>query len=378
MMVEAARGATGRSVELSCSRAVDLRYAKQPTGLRLTEGQSMKRMYRRVFGSLLMTSLGCAAHAADATPPQRIPDSYAHAGSLVEVAPGRKLNLRCEGDGVPTVLLETGSHADTTTWFRLQPLIATHYRVCSYDRAGYGFSDGGPLPRDLAADVADLHALIHKAGLKTPLVLVGHSLGTNIVRSYATHYADDVSGLVLIDPPAQDVAAFAPAWAKEEDAMGEQRFAFLDQCKAAAEKGQLASPAPALKNCVAGNNPMASAAVNASIAAYKLKPAFWQTLSSELRNNVKVFAQPVAAGESLGTLPLIVLSASGTYGDAPADVRPSLEKAKDKTQDAIAALSTHGKRITINDASHDIQLDQPEAVAKAVTEVVKQASAGHH
>lgn len=337
----------------------------------------MKRMYRRAFASLSLIPLACAAHAADATPPPRIPDSYARPGSLIDVAPGRKLNLRCEGDGAPTVLLEAGSHADTTTWFRLQPLIAAHYRVCSYDRAGYGFSDGGPQPRDLAADVADLHALIHTADLKTPLILVGHSLGTNIVRSYARRYGADVSGLVLIDPPAQDVATFAPAWAKEEDAMSAQRFAFLDQCKAAAEKGQLPSSTPALTNCIAGDNPMASPALNASMAAYKRKPAFWQTLSSELRNNVKVFAAPVAKSESLGALPLVVLSASGTYADAPAEVRPALEKAKDTTQDAIAALSTHGKRITVTNASHDVQLDQPQAVANAVGEMAQQLSTAH-
>jgi len=326
----------------------------------------MKGMYRSVLGALLSSSLGFAAHAADATPPQRIPDSYAHAGTLIDIAPGRKLNLRCDGEGSPTVLLEAGSHADTTTWFRLQPLLASHYRVCAYDRAGYGFSDGGPLPRNLAADVADLHALIHQAGLKTPLVLVGHSLGTNIVRSYAARYAGDVSGLVLLDPPAQDVAAFAPTWAKEEVALNEQRFAFLDQCKVAAEKGQLTSPPPALKDCIAGDTPMASASVNASISAYKRKPAFWQALASELRNNVEVFSKPVASGASLGAMPLIVLSASGTYADAPADIRPALEKAKDKTQEAIVATSSRGKRIVVADASHDIQLDQPTAVAKAV------------
>ena len=88
----------------------------------------MNGMRQGVLLTLLLTSLGCAVHAADAMPPPRIPDSYAHAGSLVEVSAGRKLNLRCGGEGSPTVLLEAGSHADTTTWFRLQPLLATHYR----------------------------------------------------------------------------------------------------------------------------------------------------------------------------------------------------------------------------------------------------------
>lgn len=334
---------------------------------------------RRLFACLLPLSVwGFVAHAEGADVPllQSIPDSYAHAGTPVEIAPHRRLNLRCEGNGSPTVLLESGSHADTTTWFRLQPLLAAHYRVCSYDRAGYGFSDLGPMPRDLAADVSDLHALIHKAGLKTPLVLVGHSLGTNIVRRYAATYAGDVAGVVLIDPPAQNVAAYAPAWAKEEDAMTTHRFAFIDQCREAAEKHALASPPPALKSCVAAGNAQASAEVNAAIAAYKRKPAFWQTLSSELHDNLTVFSQPAASTPSLGTLPMIVLSASGTYADAPADVRPSLELAKEKTQSAIAATSTRSSLVTVANTSHDIQLDQPATVAKAVAQVIQKALDG--
>lgn len=350
--------------------------SEQSAGLRHIEGKTVKGTYRLLACLLSLPAMACVARVEPVVAPQRIPDSYAHAGTLVEIAPGRRLNLRCEGTGTPTMLLEAGAHADTTTWFRLQPLLATHYRVCSYDRAGYGFSDIGPMPRDLNADVSDLHALIHQAGLRTPLVLVGHSLGTNIVRRYAAAHASDVSGLVLIDPPAQNVAAYAPVWAKEDDALAAQRFTFLDECKAAAEKHQLASPPPALQHCVAAGNPLAGDPVNAAIAAYKRTPAFWQTLSSELHSNATIFSQPVSSGESLGALPMIVLSASGTYADVPAAVRPSLELAKDKTQAAIAATSTRSQRITVDHASHDIQLDQPQAVAKAVDDVVRKASAG--
>lgn len=306
--------------------------------------------------------------------PQRIPDSYAQAGTLVTIAPGRKLNLRCEGTGARTVLLEAGSHADTTTWFKLQPILAASAKVCSYDRAGYGFSDEGPMPRNLDAEVADLHALIHHAGLDTPLVMVGHSRGSNIVRRYAERYPADVGGMVLIDPPAQDIAADAPDWARQEAQMSEQRFAFIRQCEAGAEKHQLASPPPGLERCVVGANPLASAKVNAAIAAYKYRPAFWRTLNSELQDNVTVFRQPVSTRENHGATPMIVLTAAGTYADAPAELRKTLDAARDKTQSRILATTTRGKRIVVDDASHDIQLDQPEAVARAVTTLLKQAN----
>ncbi|RDI96949.1 alpha/beta hydrolase [Dyella solisilvae] len=307
--------------------------------------------------------------------PERIPDSYAQAAQRISVAPGRKLNLRCEGNRGPTVLLEAGSHADTTTWFRLQPLLAASTKVCSYDRAGYGFSDEGPQPRSLDADVSDLHALIHHAGLATPLVLVGHSRGSNIVRLYAERYPADVGALVLLDPPAQDIAAFAPDWAKQEQAVNDERYAFIRQCATGAEHHQLASPPPPLQRCVAAANPLASDKVNAATFAYKSTPAFWRTLLSELQDNAVVFGQPVSSQEHHGAMPLMVLTASDTYADLSSDVRPSLEAARDKTQAQIVATSTRGQRVVVDQSSHDIQLDQPQAVVDAVVRVTQQMGA---
>ena len=313
--------------------------------------------------STLVAANGIAA-------PPRISDTYAEPGQWVTVAQGRKINLRCAGNGPQTVLLEAGSHADSTTWFRVQPLLAASIKVCSYDRAGYGFSDMGPLPRNLDADVADLHDLVHHANLKTPLVLVGHSLGSNIVRRFTQLYPAEVGGLVLIDPPAQDVASFAPEWAKIETAMNAQRFDFVRRCESGAEQRVLKSPPPELKGCVAGDNPLASDKVNAATASYKIKPAFWRTLLSELQDNVVVFGQAISPGEKHGSLPLIVLTATTTYADAPPDVRKHLEAARDQTQARIVATSTRGERQVVDNASHDIQLEQPEAVATAIIKVI--------
>ena len=316
--------------------------------------------------------------AKDLMVPQRIPDSYAQAGSLIDLGQGRQLNLRCSGQGKQTVILEAGSHADTTTWFKLQPLIATFAKVCSYDRAGYGFSSEGPMPRNLDADVSDLHDLIDRAGITTPVILVGHSLGSNIARRYAQMHASDVSGMVLIDPPAQDVAAFAPDWSKDEEAMNTHRFDFIRQCLTGAEKHQLASPPAELQRCTAAPNPLASEKVNAAIAAYKYKPAFWRTLLSELQDNAVVYTKPVSPTETVGLLPLIVLAASDAMADAPPDVRKALEAATEKTQTQIAAISSRGERQVVANSSHDMQLDQPEAIAKAVVKVLKETGAAEN
>jgi pimeloyl-ACP methyl ester carboxylesterase len=315
------------------------------------------------------------AAVATASPPltATMPDSYAKPGDRVSINVDRHLNLRCSGSGPMTVLLESGSHADSGSWFRVQPLLSARARVCSYDRAGYGFSDEGPLPRSLDADVSDLHALIKAAGLRRPLVLVGHSLGTNIVRRYAVDYPGDVAGMVLVDPPAQDLARFLPAsWMKDDAKLATQRDAFIGRCEQAAGHGDLAKPSPELAHCIGEAPPWESEAVAAANHARKLHPAFWHTLRSELAQNGRVFAQAVPASESHGDMPLVVLKADGTYADAPAIVRKQLEAARDATQQRIVETSNRGLLRTVAESSHDIELDQPRAVVDAVLRVLKE------
>lgn len=337
---------------------------------------TLNRMYLKAGGAFLlgvMFGQTTATGASHATVPQRMPDSYAHGAKLIDIGHGRSLNLRCSGSGPQTVMLEAGAVADSSTWFKVQPLLATHARVCAYDRAGFGFSSEGSLPRDLNADTSDLHALIQHAGLTTPLVMVGHSLGSNIVRLYASRYPADVSAMVLLDPPAQDIGRFAPGWQKDEDTLSVQRFAFLRRCEVAAEKHELPSADPELSQCLDGANPLASAKLNAVNLALMSKPAYWHTVLSVLQNNVEVFKQPVSKQETHGSMPLIVLSAANTYADALPRDRKGLEEARAYTQAQIVATSSGGTLVHVPDTSHDIQTDQPDAVAKAVMQALGMA-----
>jgi len=326
-------------------------------------------------GSVLLLAMmlgqAQANEASHAASPQRMPDSYAQAAKLIDIGHGRFLNLRCSGSGSRTVLLEAGALNDSSTWFKVQPLLAAHARVCAYDRAGFGFSSEGPLPRNLDADVSDLHALIQRAGLATPLVMVGHSLGTNIVRQYASRYPGDVSAMVLLDPPAQDIGRFAPTWQKDEDILSVRRFAYLHRCEAAAEKHALPSNDPELSQCLGGPDPHASAKLNAVKLAHLSKPAFWRTALSVLQDNVEVFKPPVSKQETHGATPLIVLSAANTYADARPRDRKGLEEARAHTQAQIVATSSRGTLVHVADTSHDIQIDQPNAVVKAVGQALE-------
>lgn len=132
---------------------------------------------RGLFAAVTLL-LGTAQAGTAAAPAVHIDDPvYAAPQRLVTVAPGRRLNLYCVGHGSPTVVLEAGLGDSTIGWALVRKPIARATRVCSYDRAGLGFSDGSGEPGDAVHIAADLHALLQAAGERPPYVLVGHSAG---------------------------------------------------------------------------------------------------------------------------------------------------------------------------------------------------------
>src|SRR3954447_27034480 len=135
------------------------------------------------------------AQIADAPP-------FPPPGRLIDVG-GWRLHLNCSGaskEGQPTVILELGLGDFSVEWSLVQPRIAATARVCSYDRAGDGWSDLGPYPRTLHQIVYELHTLLERANVRPPLLLVGHSYGGWLVQLYASEYAPQVAGIVLVEP----------------------------------------------------------------------------------------------------------------------------------------------------------------------------------
>ena len=302
---------------------------------------------------------------------ESIPDSYAMPATMIQIADGPRLNLRCSGSGERVVLFEAGGNADSSAWYRVLPMLQGHARVCAYDRAGFGFSDEGALPRDLDARVADLHKLVRAAEFTAPIILVGHSLGSNIVRRYAEKFPGQVQGLVLVDPPEQGPDESMPeSWRQADAAMLAQRNSLLAACEEAAVAGQLDPAAPPLQNCLRAPPPWMGERVVAAVRKNKLKPAFWRTLRSELAQNERIFSQPVSESENLGAIPLILLSAGEPYRGVADDVRVALETSRRHTHDRILGASTRSKEIKVEGASHDIPMERPGAIAAAVKEIV--------
>jgi pimeloyl-ACP methyl ester carboxylesterase len=123
---------------------------------------------------------------------------------------GRRLHLVCQGSGFPTVIFESGSGEGWYSWALVQGEVAQHFRACSYDRSGIGFSDPDPRPRSVRILVNDLHELLLRSGERGPFVLVGHSLGGLLARRYAMTYRNEVAALVLIDSAHEDAARGVP------------------------------------------------------------------------------------------------------------------------------------------------------------------------
>jgi len=276
-------------------------------------------------------------------------------GQLVAVG-GYKMHIDCMGQGTPTVILDAGLGDSCFSWHKVQPQIAQFVRVCSYDRAGLGYSDSSPRPRTSKDIAEELHVLLHHAGITGPLVLVGHSMAGCDVRLYASLYRSEVVGMVLVDashpeqqkrlPPAlNDLDA---SWVREQEffeftmPFGVPRF--MGFCESDAEAR------------AAGCN-----FHNAREAVAELK-AFSQSA-----------AQTSATG-SLGDMPLAVLSEDPDkpQPDLPEDLVKPAHDAWQQMQEELAHLSTRGTHVIAKNSGHYIQLDRPDVVIEAVRKIVNQ------
>ncbi len=160
-----------------------------------------------VLGAGLALATVGAVYQALAT--ERDRKAYPPPGRLVDVG-GYRPHLQALGAdrGGPTVVLD-GGHMPSPYWGLIQPELARFTEVVAYDHAGLGWSEPGPQPRDARQLAAELHALLHNAGVLGPYVLVGHSDGGLTARMFAELYADEVAGMALLDAAHEDLFQLA-------------------------------------------------------------------------------------------------------------------------------------------------------------------------
>src|SRR3989304_2698045 len=142
----------------------------------------MKTKIRRIISivMLIVLILVLGTGIAGAIAKSNLAKQYPAPGQLVDVG-GYKMHIHCTGQGSPTVILEAGSAEFSVNWAKVHPEVATFTRVCSYDRAGFGWSEPSPHPRTADKMTEELHALLVNAKIQGPYVLVGHSIGGLLV-----------------------------------------------------------------------------------------------------------------------------------------------------------------------------------------------------
>jgi len=255
------------------------------------------------------------------------------------------LHIHCTGQGSPVVVVDTGVGDTSERWQPIQAQIAQVTRVCTYDRAGYGSSDPGPLPRHSQQAAGELKQLLENAGVRGPYVLVGHSLGGLNVQVFADRYPDLVAGLILLDPtPLPFITGQAfPALHR----VFEQRATELQQ--------------------------VAEAARQSTDAEAQAQAGYLEAVASEHAALIAESAAQVAAIASFGDIPLIVIGSgqpNPAFGaDAEAFQQFWIEQNRELT-----TRSTDGTFVLAQESSHYLHEDAPDVVLDAVRQMVERAT----
>jgi pimeloyl-ACP methyl ester carboxylesterase len=312
---------------------------------------------------------------------------YGRPGQLVAVS-GFRLNLYCMGNGSPTVVFDSGWEDWAPAWSTVQPQIAKWTRACSYDRAGAGFSDPGPMPRTSMRITEELHTALHRAGMAGPYILVGHAFGGDNVRIFADLYMREVAGLVLIDADPNDVE---PKAMQEEQHRGNAAIVSqLRDCRNAIAEHK---PLPALRS--RPGQPQHTCAqqffrglpeaawspeLNAKLLQIaETKVAMYDAYLSEMEQMGPDEAYLQKHRRSFGSGPIRVLT-SGNHGVGHLETKPAdtPDHVKYEQQATLAqarwlGLSSNAKQIFAQHSSEYIQFDEPNTVINAIREVYDQA-----
>jgi pimeloyl-ACP methyl ester carboxylesterase len=294
-------------------------------------------------------------------------------GQLVDIG-GHRLHVNCTGKGRPTVVVETGLGDFSFGWILVQWRVEKFARICTYDRAGYAWSDPGPKPRTFAQLNLELHDALAKIGERGPFVLVGHSYGGLVVRNFALTYPAEVAGMVLVDTVHED----------QRIEMGKQAARIRDFAKGtsipAPHADMLLSDKPNLP-------PWPAIAANAKVESqFDKLPAEYQRLQlwaeaspalDDAEDSQKLWSAEYLAkwhaadqAGSLVAIPLIVLTRAD--GDFSSDLNlpaAQLESDRKRLQADLAKLSRNGKQVIVA-SGHNMQLEAPDVVTDAIRGVV--------
>lgn len=291
---------------------------------------------------------------------------------------GIRLYADARGAGAPTVVFEAALGASSLSWTFVQPAVAAFARAWAYDRAGFGRSEGGVMPRTAGRIADELRTLLERAAEHPPFLLVGHSFGGLVVRIFASRYPELTAGVVLVDP------AHPEDWVRPTPKDQARLDRGVDLCR----RGGLAArlgvarlvsrlvdlgahrPARALVGAVSRGVQRESdwilapmfklpREVRDQVRSTWTRPAFFDALGSQIRHMPESSAETLEANrDGFGDLPLVTISSTAPPGEH-----------RLRQQDALAALSTRGRHIMAANSGHWIPLDEPSLVVATIRDM---------
>lgn len=305
-----------------------------------------------VFGVLALAAVGGLFEAAEELSDR---SAYPMPGQLVDVG-GYRLHLHCAGAGSPTVVLLPGAGELSSAWGWIAPAVARDSRVCVYDRAGRGWSEGAPDPQDGVAIATDLHNLLDQAHVAGPYVLVGHSFGGLYVLNFAARYLDEVAGVVLLDSTHPGMFTRLPTYPMVYEVYRRVSAIF-----------------PSLARLGVGRIAYRSSFDKLPLQSRREELAFWSTARAARSQRDEWAAAPLAMQQarSLRTLsprPLIVVTAGSEAQEGWIPL-----------QNELAALSNNSEHRVLPNATHmSLTNDKRDAAlsTRAVRDLIQAVRSG--
>jgi pimeloyl-ACP methyl ester carboxylesterase len=310
--------------------------------------------------AMLLTTSAAATSACNAIATHLFWAKHPPSGRF-EIVNGHRMYINCTGSGPPTLVLDAGLGDDSVIWSQLQPVLSKTTRVCSYDRAGFGWSQAVSGPRDADRITAELHLLLSEAGITGPVVLMSHSIAGLYAIDYAELFPSQVAGLVLVDSsaPFQDRkmgirlgASGPPPWLlRMAMIVGVPRL--IGMCSYPARGPD---------------------AWFQTIRKEDICRIHYGAMSGELRE-FDTSSSEVERRHSLGSVPILIFS-HDPLGAIPRKPQTKVREVQQQTwnelQDSLKALSTRSRRIIVVGGTHHLFEDRPGLVEKKVAGFVQQ------
>lgn len=332
----------------------------------------LSRILRTLLWVILITALllmgGCTYQRIALA---RTREQFPAPGKLVDVN-GHLMQIHCVGSGSPTVVIDAGNGSFSVEWMPIQDELSRSTRVCVYDRAGYGWSEAAPGPRDGAQVVSELHDLLEAVGEAGPYLLVGHSLGGVHVRLFALTYPDEVAGLVLVD------TAHPLTITPEFEMQMQSSIGFYQAMNLMTSTGLLRILGP-----LGGEDSMPATAHKLPIEFQEtylnllLDPNQYVTAIAEMQALPQTFQQTselIVGEHPFGNLPLIVLTAGKTSAPGSTPFNEQYVPVSDSQiefQLELARQSSRGEQRVIAESSHSVHLDAPDEVLRAIRDMLE-------